>query len=159
MYSVVKVCNKWEEWPKRPRTIDSSSNPTCLSTHSFCQRFYRGFSSCSTNECKPPGIQSYPEIERESRQRSLSFRVGGTGDRRNAVSRVDFAPNHLFVPLPESYLSLLTFLLEFPLLLLFLLDSRFDLRERLPRERAKCRTVLLGLEEKREQIDLVGEVL
>ena len=56
-----------------------------------------------------------------------------------------------FVPLVSrltvlrSYLSLLSFLLEFPLLLLFLLDSRFDLRERLPRERAKCRTVLLGL--------------
>ena len=56
-----------------------------------------------------------------------------------------------FPALPSSsYLSLLSFLLEFPLLLLLLLDSRFDLRERLPRERAKCRTVLLGLAGRKE---------
>ena len=79
--------------------------------------------------------------------------------------RAEFAPQSFlrvapslppFVPLVSrltvlrSYLSLLSFLLEFPLLLLFLLDSRFDLRERLPRERAKCRTVLLGLAGRKE---------
>ena len=45
-----------------------------------------------------------------------------------------------------SYLSLLPLLLELPLLLLLLLDPRLDLRQRLPRERAKGRTVLLGLQ-------------
>ena len=46
-----------------------------------------------------------------------------------------------------SYLSLLPLLLELPLLLLLLLDPRLDLRQRLPRERAKGRTVLLGLKQ------------
>ena len=53
LYSVVKVCNKWEEWPKRPRTIDSSSNQTCLLTHSFCRRFYRGFSCFPSVDALP----------------------------------------------------------------------------------------------------------
>ena len=46
-----------------------------------------------------------------------------------------------------SHLSLLPLLLELPLLLLLLLDPRLDLRQRLPRERAKGRTVLLGLKQ------------